>query len=256
MDDTATARLGFHLPAVDPRDSEEVLRHFLAAADALPEFSFVLSRNEADRIAEELQHRRGPLRPGEMLRVVGAVVETLFDDETSYSPALHAQLVLMLQFPSVPEAVSTQVAFGREMGEASAHKIEKLAVAARKLGRNMDEHVAVLEARGEIEHDLPVKCFRGESSEVPDTARMRRTVALFRTTAALCPEPFRPSVLCVIAWMLWALGKRPIALAYLRMATAIDPQHPLAFGLTEHLRDHQPEWIVAGRASAQRGDCA
>lgn len=246
MEKITRARTGIHLPSVDPRDKDEVLDRIVTAGDSLPEITLQMSSSQAHRAAAELEQGAGPLTHWDVLRLIIGVVETLFDDEVKdFSPAFHAQLLIMLQFPSVPEAVSTQIAFGRKVGEMSLKKIERLSAAADKRGLSVDEHVADLAARDEIEHDLPVRCFLGESRRNPDQARMRRVIDLFRVTAALAIEPLRPPVLCVISWTLWALGKRSVALAYLREASEIDPTYPLAAGLATHIRQRQPQWIQA-----------
>lgn len=244
MDDLTTTRTGLRLPAIDPHDREQVFAHLASIADGMPELSLQLSNSEAYRGADESGENGGPFTHWEVLHLIVSLVETLFDEEVvAFSPAFHAQLAIMLQFPVVPDAVSMQIAFGREMGEESLRVIERLVAAAESLGLPVDEHIADLAASGQIGHDLPARCFRGELHRSPDRMRMRKAIDFFRVTAAQAPEPLRPPVLCVIAWLLWAMGKRPVALVYLREAVAIDPGHILALGCASHFSGHQPEWV-------------
>lgn len=71
---------------------------------------------------------------------------------------------------------------------------------------------------------------------------MQKAVELFRLTAAYAPEQLRPPMLYVIAWLLWAAGKRALALAYLRGAIAIEPGHLLAQSFSILMGRNRPGW--------------
>ena len=53
-----------------------------------------------------------------------------------------------------------------------------------------------------------------------------------------CRSRCGPPLLCAIAWLQWARGKRAIAAGYLAEASRIEPEHILAFGLSS-ARLHQ-----------------
>ncbi|MBN9216016.1 MAG: hypothetical protein ABS62_10790 [Microbacterium sp. SCN 70-200] len=243
MNDTSATRTGLRLPSVDEHDRDRVLHRILSVADDLPRISVQVSRSEAARAMEEHGSDDEPFTHWETLHLIISIVETLFDDEvTSYSPTFHAQLTLMLQFPLVPESTATQVAFGRGMGENALLLIERIAAAAYARGITVDERVEELAARGDVGHDLSSRCLRGEIRRVPNGGRMQKAVELFRLTAAYAPEQLRPPVLCVIAWLLWAAGKRALALAYLREALAIEPGHLLAQSFSILMSRSRPDW--------------
>lgn len=107
----------------------------------------------------------------------------------------------------------------------------------------MDEHVARLVADDDIPNDRVYRLFRGEEAQVPDAARVRRGIVVLRQSAALVPEPFRASMLCGLAWLQWARGKRAIAMAYLSEATRIEPDHILAYGLAAQFDARMPVWL-------------
>lgn len=245
MTETKPERIApsIHLPSVDDRDRDEVLRRIEAAVDKLPEVSLVMSAKEAESVHDELMRGSGPFTHGELLALIVPIVETLFDDTCRISPEFHAQLIMMCQFPSVPESMVAQIAFGRRVGEEQVRKIARIIARARHRGVSVDEYVADLHAQDAVPHDRLVKMFLGESKRTPSADRITLATGLLRTTAALAAESQRPPVLCAIAWLLWAQGKRALAMNYLAEASRIDPDHPTAFGLSVHFSENLPAWL-------------
>lgn len=234
---------GIHLPHVDDCDRREVLRRFAAFIDELPEVSFLLSETEGTRCRDELARESGPITHGEALGLIVPIVETLFDDTCRMSLAFHTQLIVMCQFPSIPESMVLQVAFGRRVGEEQLRKIVRISARARHRGLSVDEYVAELNEGNAVPHDSLVKLFLGESKRIPMAERTRFATELLRTTAALAAEPLRPPILCAIAWLFWARGKRALAVNYLTEACRIDPENPTARGLSVHFGEHLPAWL-------------
>ncbi|MEV4776517.1 hypothetical protein [Microbacterium sp. LWH12-1.2] len=235
-----------HLPPVDPEERDKVWEHLMVVRDGLPEVTIVMSSNEAWRALDDLESNggSGALTHAETLGLIVPVVESLFDDDVrELGLEFHAQLILMCAFPSIPESLALQVAFGRKIGEEQFRKIARFAVRAHNRGITVDEYVEDLRVADAIPHDRPVRLFRGESRRVPSCVRMQRAIALLRRTSALAPEPFRPPLLCVIAWLQWAQGRRAVAIAYLEEALRIEPASILAYGLNVTFAARLPEWM-------------
>ncbi|UNK70958.1 hypothetical protein [Microbacterium sp. H1-D42] len=220
--------LPVHLPHVTPGDRDAVWNHFASMSENLPEFTVLLSSKEARRAMEELEVGSGPLTQDELFRLIVPVIESLFDDGVkSISPAFHAQLIMMCQFPNIPEIMVVQIAFGREVGEET-------------IGRGS----------AQARH---ARLFNGESQRPPDEQRIRTAIPVLRRSAALAAEPLRPSLLCAVAWMLWALGNRPVAMAYLAEASRIESSHELTLDLQTHFSLAMPAWVeTRGKPSGCR----
>lgn len=235
------------LPRVEPGEAEKVWDELERKRAAAPEFEVVLSENEAWRAQAKLSKGTGPVSHAEALWLIVPIVESLFDDgEMSYGIPFHVQLMIMCSYPSISEALALQVAFGRTIGEDQSTKIARLADRARRRGLSVDEYVEYLRATDAVPHDRVNRLFLGESARKPMDERLRRAIALLRRTAALSPEAIRPQILSAIAWMLWALGKRALSLVYLAEALRIEPQSPLARGLTAHFHQRSPAWLSSG----------
>lgn len=69
--------------------------------------------------------------------------------------------------------------------------------------------------------------FMGHSTEVPDSAAMRRLGALLRRGIALTPVAMHCSAYAALAWMAWALGATTLATRHLEASRAIDASHGL-----------------------------
>ena len=58
------------------------------------------------------------------------------------------------------------------------------------------------------------------------------------------PEPVRPPLLCVLAWLHWARGQRALAMAYGNEASRIEPEHVLSHGLSGVISSKLPVWVT------------
>ncbi|MFA4840813.1 MAG: DUF4192 family protein [Agrococcus sp.] len=227
-----------HLPGGDGEVARLVLESLEAMCDALPEFTVTVDRH----FAQQVERSDIPTH-GASFTLAIALVETCLDrDPGDMSPELLAQLVFMSQFPSLPEQMALQIAFGPGIAQEHARDIARLFTHARRRGLSVDDHVAELVRTGGVPDTRSTRCFRGETQHEPDQSRVTRGVALFRRAAGHTPETLRPSLLCVAAWLLWSVGKRPNALMHLGEAVRIDPEHVLAQGLILHLGARLPNW--------------
>lgn len=226
-----------HLPAVDESVADEVWAHVLRMRSALPKVGVTASNHHAALVLKVPRH-------GEVFGMAVALVETLLEKAAEEVTAeMHAEIAFLALVPGVPEQIALQVAFGSGVGERNARKFARLITQARLVGRSVDEHVAELAASDAIPRDDLVRLFLGEERQPPSLDRIGPGIAIFRRTASLVPESLRPPLLCVIAWLQWAHGRRPVAMAYLAETSRIEPHNVLARGLRAHFLAAVPKWL-------------
>lgn len=230
------------LPAADDDAQRAVLDELLAMLDALPELRVTYSARFASAAA-----RLDVPTHGAALALSLPLVETGLDcDPNEVSTALLAQLVFYSVWPALPEQLALQVAFGWDLAEMHVRDLARIMARAARRGLTVDDYVADLVTTGAVPDTLGARCFRGETPCPPDSWRVARGIRLFRRAAAHAPEESRPSMLCAVAWLFWAMGKRPNALAHLAEASRIEPTHVLVHGLTAHFTSNQPAWLGSG----------
>lgn len=174
------------------------------------------------------------------------LLETLLEKRPEDVPhECHAELAVLLGEPGIPEQCVVQIAFGREMGERHVKKIARLVSDARRARMSVDDYVADRSRSGGLPRDALVRRFRGEWQGAPSSERIRAGVASLRRTAALVPEQLRPPLLCAVAWLQWAQGRRAVAMSYLGEALRIESGNVLAGGLRAHIVSATPEWLDA-----------
>ncbi len=152
----------------------------------------------------------------------------------------------MATLPAIPETIALQIAFGRGAGEEQMREIARLIARATRRGLSADEYIAELAAADAIPRGKIIRLFHGETRRTPDVQRMARGIASaaqdqHRSWRRRCDL----RLLCAIAWLQWARGKRAIALGYLAEASRIEPEHILAFGLSWLVSTKTPTWIAA-----------
>jgi hypothetical protein len=227
------------LPAVDDVSVAEVLTQLATIRDALPQFGVTISSRFADPVPE-------PPPYCEMFTMAVLLVETVLEKPPEdVPPECHAELAILLAMPGIPEQCIVQIAFGRETGERHVQKIAHLLSDARQAGMSVDDYVAERSRSGDIPRDALVRRFRGEWRGSPSSERTRAGVALLRQTAARVPEHLRPPLLCAVAWLQWAQGRRAVAMSCLAEALRIEPENVLAAGLQAHISSTTPEWLEA-----------
>lgn len=233
-----------HLPDFDESFADAVMDHLEEMRDCLPSVSFVVSERHV---------RRAVMQSGlgTEFDLLVSLIETFVEQSRhGASPQIHAQIAMMSVLPAVPEALALQIAFGRRIGQQHADKIALFREGARARALSVDDYVAELVSAGRIPRDRLVQLFHGKGRLVPSPERIKHGTRLLRQTASVVPEHVRPSILCAIAWLSWAAGKRAIAAAYLAEALRIDEDHILAFGLTTVISQSLPVWCARGQASS------
>ncbi|MFM9878185.1 MAG: DUF4192 family protein [Rhodoglobus sp.] len=109
------------------------------------------------------------------------------------------------------------------------------------------EAVALQFAFGTPARDNDVSAqFTGRGRVVPDVARLESGIRLFKRVAALAPRHYAPNALCIVAWLMWALGNSPAATYFHDWVLEIEPDHEMAQNLLSCLADGRlPEWVAA-----------
>jgi hypothetical protein len=229
-----------HLPIADEASMDAVLDHLLGMCRALPELTVSVSMRHVDAIDLEDVPTHG-----EAFVLIVPLLETCLDDEPDdVALTLIAQFAFVAMLPSLPEAIALQVAFGRGVGEEQIRDFARLFARARQRGLSIDEYVAELVTRDAVPRGKLVRLFHGETRRTPDTERIRRGIGLLRRIASLVPPVTRPPLLCAIAWLYWARGKRAIAMAHIAEAVSIEPEHILAHGLGWLITTKTPTWLT------------
>lgn len=84
----------------------------------------------------------------------------------------------------------------------------------------------------------------------PDPGRIDKAIALLLTLVAQLADEKRPPLLCMLAWLSWALGEGTRAGRYLGEVVAIDPNYSMAELLGTMLGNGMlPEWAFLDRST-------
>ena len=208
------------LPAVD---------ELLAGVD-LPRLAF----DTAERVAVLLRDLREEMQVGPddcllvrwpMLHDLPAHMESaLFTSPDDFTDEGIALLILLLQRPSVRDAVTLLWAFD-------------LGTGLRMFDLNRRFRA------GEDVYGHPEGGLMLGQGPGPDPDRIHLAIDLLRFAAARAPRSARPPLLCMLAWLTWALGRSSAAGAFLELAIDIDPRYGLSDVLATMLRNGMlPEW--------------
>jgi len=175
-------------------------------------------------------------------------VEKLLRREADDTPLPRlAELTALSLHRAHRDEMMLQMAFGKKVGRRARAENERLGAARSASGASMDEVVrAEYEAgptRGLAElGDLIL----GECDTPPRPARIRRGMAILGRTIAHLPAELRPDLLCMLAWLHWALGASAVADAHISMALSIAPGHGMASILHTLVSTGKiPQWIFA-----------
>jgi hypothetical protein len=230
-----------HLPAVDIAERLACVRHLAAMLDEL--------LPEGERSHPPYGGDEPLMIPSHLqaLHLIVRLTESLLlaapDD---VSPRWAAEIAFMAAMPGVAENVALQIGFGESAGRDEVQKLMRLIGEAKERGLTADEYIMQLQADGGIPRDENTRRLHGETSAGPIDDRLRRGVAVLRRIAALVPDFYRPHLLSVIGWMLWARGRRSVALNYVAEALRIDPASILGYGLAVILSSRMPAWVSDG----------
>jgi hypothetical protein len=135
-----------------------------------------------------------------------------------------ALLIHVAQSPALRDVLMLQWAFDLETGDRVLDDAERFAAG---------EPVLSLET-------APLMLGEGPR---PDVARVECAVTLMKRLTASAPRASRPPLLCMLAWLNWALGRSSVADRFVGEAEVIDPRYGLAEVLRAVLdRGMLPEW--------------
>lgn len=207
--------------------------------DALPQMQATCS----DRFRVLLEMTDVPYH-GEALMLTIPLVETCLDVEPNDVGAeLLAQLAFFSLLRAVPEQIALQIAFGWRLADEHAHDVAPMLAHDADRGISMNDYLAALDWEADAFDAAGAAWFRGERWQEPDAARVERGIALCRRAAAHVPDGLRSPLLCIAAWLLWAGGKRPHALAYLAEASHDKSSGALVEALRKHMEATVPLWL-------------
>ncbi|WP_194408610.1 DUF4192 family protein [Microbacterium cremeum] len=231
-----------YLPDVDEHLRDDVWDFMVAMVEDALEDDLL---DDSDDDEREVPSGGALFTHAEAFVVIVPLLEScLARGDTDLSAVLVAEFALMAMLPAIPETIAVQVAFGRGAGEEQVREMARLLARARHRGLTVDEYIAQLSAANAVPRGKLVRLFHGETRRVPDPDRLKRGISLLRVLTALAPEPARPPLLCSIAWLQWAQGKRAVASAYLAEAIRIEPEHILARGLAVLVSSKAPRWAI------------
>ena len=215
------------LPPADPAARERV-------AASLGAFGAVLRGADPGRARRARVASRdavGADARAAALRDIPATLEEIITARgDSVDPHAAAFVITISLSPAVRDVVMMQWAFDLALGE------RVLADAARF---SRGTTAGALETAG-------LMLGRGPR---PDPERVGRAISLLKSIAALAPDDSRAPVLCMLAWLNWALGRSSVADVFVAEALRVDPRYGLADLMRTVLeRGILPEWAFADDA--------
>ncbi|WP_425845702.1 hypothetical protein [Agrococcus sp. TSP3-2-1] len=206
--------------------------------DALPEFSVTFS----SRHVAAVRSLEIPLR-GEVFAAGLPAVETCLDDEPcDVGAELLGQLAFFSVLPGMPQLIGLQIAFGWAFAESHIDEMAAMAGGLYQRGLPGADLVDAFVAIGDATDARLARSFRGEAPQSADPSRVARGIVLLRRTAAHAPEGIVPFLLCIIAWLLWVIGKRAHARAYLADASRRDAHLLLVRAVDALVDAGRPSW--------------
>lgn len=174
-------------------------------------------------------------------------VEKLLRRDADETPVpVLARLAAFAQNRPYRDSMMLQMAFGRKVGRRAHDESERWLKRQAESGKSMDEvvrddiraHGPSASAMGEL--------IVGETSTPPRPKRMTRAIDILGRTIAHLPVELRPDLLCMLAWLQWALGSSTTAGAHIDAALAIDPAHGMAQILYTLVSSGKiPQWVFA-----------
>ena len=225
------------------RDLAEVARIVAAMPpddeDAPPRLTGALPRTDpslAARVAVPLLEREDGLRVDAFGRVLAdagsdpieTFERTLGVEVARVGPELLADLILDLQTEGDFDRAVLQVCSGTERaGEVWSSTLATRAEAARRGEQPIELMLRERRRHGRGGSDEVAELLRGLRGARPDSRRVHAAIALLGHVAAHAPREYRPTILCVLAWLHWSLGFGTCAGRLLDESARIFPQHEL-----------------------------
>lgn len=176
-----------------------------------------------------------------------ALLEAALEEEPNRLGAESlAEIVLCHQYEGDFDRTITQVCLGS--GRA-ADVWAKILDTRRRAAQNGEEPIDLMlrERRrgGQPSGDEIGGLLTGVSGTTPDAARVHAAIAVLSRAAAHAPMLDRPTLLCVLAWLHWALGRGSAAGTLLETANRIDPSHELTLIISHVVRTVTlPAWLL------------
>ena len=157
-----------------------------------------------------------------------AVLELILAHDTSRLDDRAAAFVIAIcRSPALRDVVMLQWAFDLATGDRVLDDAESFA--AGSPAESLDSGVLML----------------GQGPR-PDPERVDAAIELLKAAAARAPRADRPPLLCMLAWLNWALGRSSVADLFVTAAQEIDDGYGLAELLRTVLdRGMLPEWAFA-----------
>ena len=164
----------------------------------------------------------------ENARLLGAIppmLEVIFENGVeALDPKAAGFIITLARLPAIRDVVMMQWSFDVATGRRVLNDARRFA----------------LGAPAEVLNSGPLMLGRGPR---PDPERIDRAIEILKRVAALASKQQRPPVLCMLAWLNWALGRSSVAARFIGASEEIDPD----YGLGEVMRavlEHGmlPEW--------------
>jgi hypothetical protein len=211
-------------------DHADVTEAALAAADtALVDAEADFAAAEADVAAAEADVALAlglddPARVHDLPAVLELI---LAHDVARLDDRAAAFVIAIARSPALRDVVMLQWAFDLATGDRVLDDAESFAAGAP--AEDLDSGVLML----------------GQGPR-PDPERVDAAIELLKAIAARAPRPDRPPLLCMLAWLNWALGRSSVAHLFVTAAQEIDDRYGLAELIRTVLdRGMLPEWAFA-----------
>ncbi len=188
----------------------------------------------------------GRLVPSPLPDPIDAFERALTEDPATTGAHRLAELIATLQTEGDYDRVLVQAALGPDRAADHWGKTLDRRRRAAALGTTPFQ-LMQREARRRPprrEHEVG-ELLSGRGRLHPDLERLRRAVEIISFATAHAPREDRPTMLCVLAWLHWALGRGSSAGRLLTSAAAIRPEHELtALVNTLTVAFALPSWVL------------
>ncbi|WP_022888437.1 DUF4192 family protein [Agromyces italicus] len=158
--------------------------------------------------------------------------------------------------PAFRDGMMLQFAFGPLIGAAAHDDAMESLERAELAGMTVDELVSgeLAAGSGEAVSELLARLIMGQTGLRPERPRVERAIEVLRGLIAVAPESHRVGPLCIMAWLLWGLGRGSAAGVLLDAALELDPAHTMAGLLDRYLGSGAlPEWAFTSPREADAG---
>jgi hypothetical protein len=171
--------------------------------------------------------------PSSALEGAAGLIEEALEWTEADVDARAAQLLFVLETPILPWVAVVQWASTVTVGAALVGVVREL----METHREPDPSSPIMQTMSDI--------VSGAASR-PDPERIEHGIALVRALVSRAEDAARPDLLCMLAWLSWALGHGSDASRYLAQCDQIEPIYDMAETLRDIFRAAPiPEWAFA-----------